>query len=29
MDADPAVEEGIFSYEIHEGRSFAGDSLRA
>jgi hypothetical protein len=28
MDADPAVEEAIFSYEIHEGRSFAGDSLR-
>ena len=24
MDADPAVEEAIFSYEIHEGRSFAG-----
>jgi uncharacterized protein YciI len=28
MDADPAVEAAFYSYEIHEGRSFAGDALR-
>ena len=27
MDSDPAVEEAIFSYEIHEGRGFPGDAL--
>ena len=27
MDADPAVRAGIFSYEVHETRSFPGDSL--
>jgi hypothetical protein len=27
MDEDPAVKEGIFSYEIHACRSFPGDSL--
>ncbi len=27
MDGDPAVQAGIFVYEIHPGRSFPGDSL--
>lgn len=27
MDKDPAVEKGIFIYEIHPCRSFPGDSL--
>lgn len=27
MDADPAVVAGIFSYEVHPCRSFAGDAL--
>jgi hypothetical protein len=27
MDADPAVEAGIFVYELHPCRSFPGDSL--
>jgi hypothetical protein len=28
LDADPAVEAGILTYELHEGRSFPGDALR-
>jgi hypothetical protein len=28
MDGDPAVQAGIFVYEIHPCRSFPGDSLR-
>jgi hypothetical protein len=28
MDADPAVQAGIFSYEIHPVRGFPGDALR-
>jgi hypothetical protein len=27
MDDDPAVKEGIFTYEIHNARSFPGDCL--
>jgi hypothetical protein len=27
MENDPAVKEGIFTYEIHPARSFPGDSL--
>jgi hypothetical protein len=27
MDADPAVQAGIFVYDIHPCRSFPGDSL--
>jgi hypothetical protein len=27
MDSDPAVQAGIFVYEIHPCRSFPGDSL--
>ena len=27
MDEDPAIKAGIFNYEIHATRSFAGDSL--
>jgi hypothetical protein len=29
MNEDPGVKEGIFIYEIHECRSFPGDSLPA
>jgi hypothetical protein len=29
MDADPAVEAGVLSYEVHEARGFPGDALRA
>ena len=29
LDVDPAVEAGVLSYELHEGRSFPGDALRA
>ncbi len=29
LDADPAVEAGILTYEVHEGRGFPGDALRA
>ncbi len=29
LDADPAVEAGVLTYELHEGRSFPGDALRA
>lgn len=27
MDEDPAVKEGIFTYELHATRSFPGDAL--
>jgi len=27
MDEDPAVKEGIFTYELHPCRSFPGDCL--
>ncbi|NLH26191.1 MAG: hypothetical protein GX472_07460 [Methanomicrobiales archaeon] len=27
MDEDPAVERGVFTYEIHSCRSFPGDKL--
>ncbi len=27
MDGDPGVRAGIFVYELHQGRSFPGDSL--
>ncbi len=27
MDEDPAVREGIFTYELHASRSFPGDML--
>jgi hypothetical protein len=27
MDADPAVQAGVLSYEVHPIRSFPGDSL--
>jgi hypothetical protein len=27
MDGDPGVEAGVFTYEVHPTRSFAGDSL--
>jgi hypothetical protein len=27
MDGDPAVKEGVFSYEVHSCVSFPGDSL--
>ncbi len=27
MDEDPAVERGVFTYEIHPCRSFPGDKL--
>jgi hypothetical protein len=27
MDGDPAVQAGIFTYEIHPARSFPGDCL--
>lgn len=27
MDGDPAVQAGVFAYEIHPCRSFPGDSL--
>ncbi|WP_248928047.1 hypothetical protein [Paenibacillus hamazuiensis] len=27
MDADPGVQAGIFTYEVHPCRSFPGDSL--
>ena len=27
MDGDPAVEAGIFTYEVHPRRSFPGDAL--
>jgi hypothetical protein len=27
MDEDPGVKEGVFTYEIHQVRSFPGDSL--
>lgn len=27
MEDDPAVRAGIFSYSVHPGRSFPGDSL--
>src|SRR5579859_1561173 len=27
MDGDPGVQAGVFVYEIHATRSFAGDSL--
>jgi hypothetical protein len=27
MDGDPGVREGVYVYEIHEGRSFPGDRL--
>jgi hypothetical protein len=27
MDEDPAVKEGIFAYELHACRSYAGDLL--
>ncbi|MGE5681361.1 MAG: hypothetical protein ACM34K_10830 [Bacillota bacterium] len=27
MDDDPGVKEGVFTYEVHECRSFPGDSL--
>ncbi len=27
MDEDPAVKEGIFTYELHAGRGFPGDML--
>ncbi len=27
MDEDPAVEQGVFTYEIHPCRSFPGDKL--
>lgn len=27
MDEDPAVQEGIFTYELHASRSFPGDML--
>jgi hypothetical protein len=27
MDDDPAVKKGVFVYEIHQCRSFAGDCL--
>jgi hypothetical protein len=29
MDGDPAVQAGIFTYEIHPVRSFPGDALPA
>jgi hypothetical protein len=29
MDGDPAVEAGLFVYEVHPCRSFPGDSLPA
>ena len=29
MDEDPAVKEGIFTYELHPGRCFPGDILPA
>jgi hypothetical protein len=29
MDDDPAVEAGIFTYEVHPIRGFPGDSLPA
>jgi len=29
MDGDPGVVAGIFTYEIHETRSFPGDALPA
>lgn len=28
MDADPGVQAGLFTYEVHPCRSFPGDSLR-
>jgi hypothetical protein len=27
MDEDPAVMDGVFTYELHPSRSFPGDSL--
>ena len=27
LDEDPAIKEGIFSYELHACRSFPGDAL--
>jgi hypothetical protein len=27
MDEDPAVQAGIFAYELHAGRGFPGDML--
>ena len=27
MEADPGVRAGIFTYEVHTGRSFPGDRL--
>ena len=27
MDEDPAIREGIFTYELHASRSFPGDML--
>lgn len=29
MDADPGVQAGIFTYEIHPTRTFPGDSIPA
>jgi hypothetical protein len=29
MDADPGVQAGIFTYEVHTVRSFPGDTLPA
>jgi hypothetical protein len=29
MDDDPGVKAGIFTYEVHPGRSFPGDTLPA
>ena len=29
MEDDPGVRAGIFSYEVHAGRSFPGDALPA
>ena len=29
MDADPGVQAGIFTYEVHPVRSFPGDALPA
>jgi len=29
MDADPGVQAGLFTYEVHPARSFPGDQLPA
>ncbi len=28
LDTDPAVEAGVLTYELHQGRGFPGDALR-